>query len=244
MSLCFRCGRHSCMSSTKLKTLRPMRPNVALHSLWKAFMHEFHEVENYDRCSPMSLCLRCGRQTCMHARMISTKLKTLRPMRPNVALPSLWKAFMHEFHEVENATTDAAQMSLCLRCGRHSCMDSTKLKTLRPMRPNVALLSLWKAFIHEFHEVENATTDAAQGRCAFVVEGIHYDRCGSMSRCFRCGRHSCRSSTKLKTLRPMRSSVALLSFWKAFVHGSTKLKTLRPMRPNCRFAFVVEGIHA
>jgi hypothetical protein len=44
------------------------------------------------------------------------------------------------------------------------------------MRPNVALLSLWKAFMHacmhEFHEIENTTTDAAQCRIAFVVEGI------------------------------------------------------------------------
>jgi hypothetical protein len=51
------------------------------------------------------------------------------------------------------------------------------LKTIRPMRPNVALLSLWKAFMracmHEFHENENTTTDAAQYRTAFVVEGIH-----------------------------------------------------------------------
>jgi hypothetical protein len=52
-------------------------------------------------------------------------------------------------------------------------MSSTKLKALRPMRPHVALLSLWKAFLHEFHEVENATTDAAQCRFAFFVEGIH-----------------------------------------------------------------------
>jgi hypothetical protein len=43
-------------------------------------------------------------------------------------------------------------------------MSSTKLNTLRPMRPNVALLSLWKAF---------NTTDAAQCRFAFVVKGIH-----------------------------------------------------------------------
>jgi hypothetical protein len=52
-------------------------------------------------------------------------------------------------------------------------MSSTKLKTLRPMRPNVALLSMWKTFIHEAHEVENTTTDAAQCRFAFVVEGFH-----------------------------------------------------------------------
>jgi hypothetical protein len=41
------------------------------------------------------------------------------------------------------------------------------------MRPDVALLSLWKAFLHEFHEVENATADAAQWCFAFFVEGIH-----------------------------------------------------------------------
>jgi hypothetical protein len=58
-------------------------------------------------------------------------------------------------------------------------MSSTKLKTLRPMRPNVALLSFlegihaWKSFMHEFDEVENTTTDAAQCRFAFVLEGIH-----------------------------------------------------------------------
>jgi hypothetical protein len=40
------------------------------------------------------------------------------------------------------------------------------------MRPNVALLSCWKAFMHDFHEVENATTDAAQYRFAFVLEGF------------------------------------------------------------------------
>jgi hypothetical protein len=78
---------------------------------------------------------------------------------------------MHEFHKVENATADAA-MSLCFRFGRHSCMSSTKLKTLRPKRPNVALLSCWKAFMHEFHEVENTTADAARCRFAFAVEGI------------------------------------------------------------------------
>jgi hypothetical protein len=35
------------------------------------------------------------------------------------------------------------------------------------------LLSFWKAFMHEFHEVENTTTDAARCRFAFVVEGIN-----------------------------------------------------------------------
>jgi hypothetical protein len=52
-------------------------------------------------------------------------------------------------------------------------MSSTTLKTLRPMRPSVALLSFRKAFMHEFDEVENTTTDAAQCRFAFVLEGIH-----------------------------------------------------------------------
>jgi hypothetical protein len=45
------------------------------------------------------------------------------------------------------------------------------------MRPNVGLLSLWKAFMracmHEYYEFENITTDAAQCRTAFAVEGIH-----------------------------------------------------------------------
>jgi hypothetical protein len=45
------------------------------------------------------------------------------------------------------------------------------------MRPNAALLSLWKAFMRacilEFHEIENNTTGAAQCRTAFVVESIH-----------------------------------------------------------------------
>jgi hypothetical protein len=45
------------------------------------------------------------------------------------------------------------------------------------MRPRVALLSLWKAFMracmHEFREIENITTDAAQCRRAVVAEGIH-----------------------------------------------------------------------
>jgi hypothetical protein len=120
-----------------------MRLNVALLSLWKAFMQEFHEVEN-----ATTDAVQCR---------FAFVLEGIRA----------W------FHEVENTTTDAAQLSLCFRCGRHSCMSSTKLKTLRPMRPNVALLSLWKAFLHEFHEVENATTDAAQCRFAFVVKGIH-----------------------------------------------------------------------
>jgi hypothetical protein len=122
-------------------------------------------------------------------------------------------------------------------------MSSTKLKTLRPMRPTVVLLSLWKAFIHEFHEVENATTDAAQCRFAFVVEGIQYDRCGPMSLCFRCERHSCMSSTNLKTLRPMRPNVALLSLWKAFMHEFHEVENATADAAQCRFAFVVKGIH-
>jgi hypothetical protein len=133
----------------------------------------------------MSHCFRCGKHSCVHACMSSTKLKTLRPMRPNVALLSLWKASMracmHEFHEIRKHYDRCGPISHSFRRGRHSCvhacMSSTKLKTLRPMRPSDAQLSLWKAFIracmHEFHEIENITTDAAQCRTAFVVERIH-----------------------------------------------------------------------
>jgi hypothetical protein len=37
---------------------------------------------------------------------------------------------------------------------------------------SLILRSFWKAFMHEFHEVESTTTDAATCRFAFVVEGI------------------------------------------------------------------------
>jgi hypothetical protein len=77
-------------------------------------------------------------------------------MRPNVALLSLWKAFMractHGFHEIENITTGAAQCRIAYVVESiHACMH---------------------ACMHEFHEIENTTTDAAQCRTAFVVESI------------------------------------------------------------------------
>jgi hypothetical protein len=141
-----------------------MRPNVALLSLWKAFMracmHEFHEIENIttDTTQCRTAVVVEGIHACMHACMSSMKLKTPRPMRPRVALLSLWKAFMracmHEFHEIENITAGAAQCrSTFVVEGMHACMH---------------------ACMHEFHEIENLTTDAAQKcRIAFVVESIH-----------------------------------------------------------------------
>jgi hypothetical protein len=86
--------------------------------------------------------------------MISTKLKTLRPMRPNVALLPLWEAFMracmHEFHVLENIATDAAQ-----------CRTAFVVESIH------ACMHAW------VHEIKNITTDAAQCRAAFDVEGIH-----------------------------------------------------------------------
>jgi hypothetical protein len=134
---------------------------------------------------------------------------------------------MHDFHDIENTTTDAARCRFAFVVERHSCMSSTTLKTLRPMRPNVALLSLWTAFIHGFYDIENTTTEAAPNVAVPRV-----------------GRHSCMSYMKLKTLRPMRPDVALLSLWKAFLHEFHEVENTTADAAQCRFAFVVEGIHA
>jgi hypothetical protein len=200
-----------------------MRPNVAMLSLWKhnhawflrrlkntttdaaqcryAFVVERQSCmistkveKDYDRCGPMSLCFRC---------VISTK--------------------------VEKQHDRCGPMSLCVRCGNTILQDFYEgWKTPRPMRPNVAMLSLWKynpawflrrlknittdaaqccyAFVVEIQSctisknLKNTTTDAAQCLYACVVEiqscmfstqvDKHHDRCGPLSLCFRFGNTS------------------------------------------------------
>ena len=48
----------------------------------------------------------------------------------------------------------------------------------------------------------------------------------------------------IETLRPMRPIVALLSLWKAFLHEFYDIENTTTDAAQCRFAFVVESIHA
>jgi DNA-directed RNA polymerase subunit N (RpoN/RPB10) len=116
-------------------------------------------------------------------------------MRPNVAMLSLWKHNHAWF--VEKHHDRCGPMSLCFRCWKTIMHDFYECrKTPRPMRLNVAMLSLWK---HNH---------------AWFVEK-HHDRCGPMSLCFRCGNtimhdfYECR-----KTPWPMRPNVAMHALYK------------------------------
>jgi hypothetical protein len=98
--------------------------------------------KHHDRFGLLSLCFRCG--------------KTIR----------------HDFCEFEKHHDRCGSMSLCFRCGKTIMNEFYECwKTPRPMRPNVAMLSLWKDN-HEWvlRMLKNTTTDAAQCYFAFAVE--------------------------------------------------------------------------
>jgi hypothetical protein len=129
---------------------------------------------------------------------------------------SLWVRFCEEF------VRRASRRSLSSLDVRTRWAKGGKKNTnVQPSKKNEnANMHAW--FVRR---LKNTTTDAAQWRYAFVVEiqscmmsttvEKHYDRCGPMSLCFRCGNTIMHDFyLGWKTPRPMRPNVAILSLWK------------------------------
>ena len=97
--------------------------------------------------------------------------------------------------KVEKHYDRCGSMSLCFRCWNIIMHDfyEGKKKTPRPMRPNVAMLSLSKHNHISPRASDRCGLMSACFRCGntilheFYVGWKHHERCGSMSICFCCG---------------------------------------------------------